>query len=223
MKSLSYIFAALSMAFVAQVAMAEVVDMPVVKEGESWEFQTYDAWSGRMTSTASKQVIGTMGEFVRVSYDSREISKTGDVGRPVQNDATLRADMNATVVVGGQKYEKIYYKWPLEVGKRWSSQFKTEVPASSLSPASTTMTTMDSEVKEWETVTVPAGKFKTLKIVTKATWTVGNSVSPGGSFTITRWYSPETKSDVLYTYDSFGADGAPLTRNKQQLSTYNLK
>jgi hypothetical protein len=227
MKPFSYLFAVLGLSVVVQCAGAQTIDMPTVKEGDSWEFQNYDMWSGRMTSSYSKQVIGVMGEYVRVSYDTREISKTGEIGRPVQSDATLRADMNATAVVGGQKYERSYYKWPLEVGKRWTSQFKSDLPANGNASAGAVpqfmTTTLECEVKEWETIIVPAGKFKALKIVAKGNWTIGSPATSSGSYTAIRWYSPDAKAEVQYTYDAFGADGTPLTRTKQQLGSYNLK
>lgn len=222
MKPFVYFAAALGMSAMVQSVQAQSIEMPVVKEGDFWEYQMFDMWSGRMTGSFSKQVAGVMGEFVRVSYDSREISKTGEIGRPVQTDATLRADMNSTAMVGGQKYDKIYYKWPLSVGQHWTSQFKSDL-ANAGSPSQVMTTTLESEAKEWETITVPAGKFKTIKIVTKGSWTVGTPVSSSGTYTAVRWYSPDAKAEVQYTYDAFGADGTPLTRTKQQLSTYTLK
>jgi hypothetical protein len=226
MKSLSYLAAAVGLSAVVQCAHAQSVQQPVFKEGDFWEYQMFDSWSNRMTSTFSKQVIGISGDFIRVSYDLREISKTGDISRPQQNEATLRADLNATSMSGGEKYEKLYYKWPLEPGKKWIAQFKGDLaPATANAAAQVIATTLNVEVKGWEKLTTPAGDFNTLKIIAKGNWVTSNSTQANGTgtFTATRWYSPDARSDVQYTYEAFGADGAPLTKTRQVLSSVNLK
>ena len=161
-----------------------------------------------------------------MSYDVREIAKTGEVGRPQQNEATLRADLNATSMSGSEKYEKLYYKWPLEPGKKWISQFKGDIaPATANAAPQVITTTLNVEVKGWEKLSTPAGEFNALKIVAKGNWTVSNSTLANGSgtFTATRWYSPDAKSDVQYNYEAYGADGAPLTKTRQVLSNVNFK
>ncbi|HEX7643117.1 MAG TPA: hypothetical protein VF472_13005 [Burkholderiaceae bacterium] len=163
---------------------------------------------------------------MRISYDLREISKTGDIGRPQQSESTVRADLNGTTMSGSEKFDRLNYKWPLETGKKWTSQFKSDLPPAAVNAPSQVMTTtMDSEVKGWEKVKTPAGEFNALKIVVKGSWSVSNSAASTGSgtFNAAHWYSPDVKSDVQYTYEAFSADGTPGNKTKQVLSSYNFR
>lgn len=63
MKKIFHIAGALGVALIVQSARAQSVDKPVFKEGDNWEYQYFDTWSNRMTSTFSKQVIGVSGDF----------------------------------------------------------------------------------------------------------------------------------------------------------------
>ena len=216
---------ALVLGFLANLpaAFGQTIAPPTFKEGDAWEIQTLDMWSSRMTARTSKQVIGVSGDFVRLSYDTREVTKTGDITRPQESESTMRADLNVTVMFGSEKMEKLWYKWPLEVGKKWSSSYKQEYPASTSGGVPQIMTTViDAEAKGWENVDVPAGKFKAFKIVYKATWTTTNPTS-NGSYLMTKWYAPEVKGEVQVTSDGFAADGSPQSKSKQQLVSYSMK
>jgi hypothetical protein len=120
----------------------------------------------------------------------------------------------------GEKMEKIFYKWPLEQGKKWTYSFKTDLPLTGTSTIPQTMTSnVSAEVKGWESIEVPTGKFKAIKIVYKTNWTTENPSSSGSSVG-TSWYCPDVKTYVQYMFEAIGADGSPQTRNVTQLALY---
>ena len=74
------------------------------------------------------------------------------------NMATLDAEGKATMVFD----PPVGYQWPLQVGKTWTSKHTATTPATGRSvPLEVTW-----KVEAWEDVTVPAGTFKTYKVVT---------------------------------------------------------
>lgn len=204
-------------------AQAQSVKAPLPVEGNNWEFKTIDMWSSKPISELTKNTIGVSGDYVRMYYEMRELARNGEFIKPQVTEATIRADMNETVMYHGDKMEKIWYKWPLEPGKKWESQVKVDYPASgNNTQVQVVTTTYKAEVMGWETVEVPAGKFKALKIVYKINWAIETPISNGSSTTMV-WYSPETKCNVQNTFESFGADGSPQTRTRQQLVQYAVK
>ena len=204
-------------------AHAQSIAAPVAEEGNSWEFQTLDLWSGKTTSRMTRKTIGVAGEYARMLYETTDVGKAGEFIKPRVNEGTIRADLNSNIMYRGEKLERITYKWPLEPGKKWSYQIKEDLPlaANATTPQVITNNT-DAEVKGWEVIEVPAGKFKALKLVYKNAWSTENPVSKGISIS-TSWYCPEIKTVVQSTYESFGADGSPQTRTKDQLIRYSAK
>lgn len=80
---------------------------------------------------------------------------------------------------------RLQYVWPLEVGKTWEQAVREERPVARQTTERMDTVTVEAE----ETVTVPAGSFKTLKIVYRNKRT--------GAIRYEAWYSPELKQLVL--------------------------
>ena len=74
------------------------------------------------------------------------------------NMATLDAEGKATMVFD----PPVGYQWPLQVGKTWTSKHTATTPATGRSVP----LEVNWKVEAWEDVTVPAGTFKTYKVVT---------------------------------------------------------
>jgi hypothetical protein len=207
----------------ANVASAQSVSAPVAEEGNTWEFQTVDLWSGKMTSRLTRKTIGVSGEYARMMYETTDVGKAGEFVKPRVTEGTMRADLNFNVMYRGEKLERIAYKWPLEPGKKWSYQIKEDLPLAANATVPQVVTTnTDVEVKGWESIEVPAGKFKVLKLQYKNSWSTENPASKGITLATT-WYCPEIKTIVQSTFESFGADGSPQTRTRDQLVRYSAK
>src|SRR5260370_911291 len=88
------------------------------------------------------------------------------------------------VVVTRNTPPRLSYVWPLTVGKVWDQDFRNERPVERQTTARNSTWTVAAE----ETVTVPAGTFRTLKI----TWRNRNT----RAFLCALWYAPEVKQWV---------------------------
>jgi hypothetical protein len=80
---------------------------------------------------------------------------------------------------------RLRYMWPLEVGKTWQQTVHEERPVARQTADREDTTMVEAE----ETITVPAGTFKTLRIVYRNKLT--------GDVRYEEWYSPELKQAVL--------------------------
>lgn len=94
------------------------------------------------------------------------------------------------------------YVFPLEIGKRWSHS-----PSFSYRDCGMSTMKLEATVVGWETITVPAGTFRALRVDHK-----GRSSNACGSPTLTRkrWYVPELKAPVrienFWQGAAFGGD-----------------
>ena len=90
--------------------------------------------------------------------------------------ATMRETVEGRVVI---------VKWPLEVGKTWEQAIHEERPADNRADDRVDVVSVEAE----ETVTVPAGTFKTLRLVYRSKDTQ--------QIRYEEWYAPELKHPVM--------------------------
>lgn len=88
------------------------------------------------------------------------------------------------VLVRRDTPSRLSYAWPLTVGKSWEQSYRRERPADRTTTDRNSLYTVDVE----ETVTVPAGTFRTLKI----TWRNKNT----NAVYYEMWYAPDVKQWV---------------------------
>ena len=92
------------------------------------------------------------------------------------------------VVVQRQNPSQLVYAWPLAVGKSWEQSYVLERPVDRQTTNYDILNTVDAE----ETITVPAGTFRTLKIVGRNRNT--------STLVYEKWYAPDVKSYVRDRY-----------------------
>jgi len=103
-----------------------------------------------------------------------------------------------------------FYKWPLKVGKSWSSVLAANLPNAN-------ETTVNFSVTNFGKVTVPAGSFDTFYL--------SGVVDSTGAKVVELWYSPQVKSYVKKIgYNNQGRDILELTsyflNEKKPVSTF---
>jgi hypothetical protein len=151
---------------------------PVWRVGDEWEYAykspsdsgTY-VWSlnrVEMLDGVQHYVIkvGTREIFYRVSDLASSLERVDGV--VIQRDTPSRHS----------------YVWPLAVGKTWEQTHRQERPVDRTTTDRNSLWTAESE----ETVTVPAGTFRALKI----TWRNKNT----GALLYEMWYAPDVKQWV---------------------------
>jgi hypothetical protein len=176
------------------------VNAPAVKVGDRWTFKRTD----RVEKVEAQKIGEVAWEVVAVDDKTYEVRATlkgresAPVTRILMRDGGLLVD-------GTLKFEPFQpvLSFPLEQGKEWSGRYKY--------PSPTTSETVDAQLSgkavEWESVTVPAGTYKALKIRYSGRW--GMMRGPyriGGEFDRTGWYVPELRQWVRFDTKTFGAN-----------------
>ncbi len=162
----------------AALQRADPTAPPVWKPGDEWAYR-YESPSGNGTyvwSVDREEALDGVPHYV-VKTGTREIFfRKSDL-------ALSRETVQGTVVVKNTP-ARFYYVWPMHVGQTWDQTILEERPATRQTEERVDTATVETE----ETVTVPAGTFKTFKVVYRNKKT--------GTTRYEAWYSPELKQLV---------------------------
>lgn len=199
---------------------AQQVPAPAVRVGDTWEHESTDDWTSQVRMQERQEVIGVIQEFVRIRVDAKARNlKTNAMEPRSVEEETQRADMNVDYPSrDGGIQRRVNFAWPLEVGKKWTYEY-TVVSVNTSGQSTSILSRMAAEVAGWESVTTPAGVFRALKVVHKGTMEYPGMVAPS-RVGWTLWYSPETASQVKYTYQWDSASGTPGNRFTSLLTSY---
>ena len=175
----------------AEGGTAEEIKAPDFVPGESWRFTELEGYSRLELRTWRVEVVSSNRGETRFSVAG---------GRPGAEDAReARIYSAAGVLETGRLNDAVFgsfrpglqlLSFPLAEGKTWSQSVRRTDP----STGTERTVTLRGKVIGWETVKVPAGEFRALKV--ERAMTLGNH----GTFrTETRrveyeWYVPELKS-----------------------------
>lgn len=146
--------------------------------GDEWAYR-YESPTGTGTyvwSVDREEAIDGVRHYV-IKTGTREIFyRKSDL-------ATTKETVDGSVVLLVTP-SRLQYVWRLEVGKTWEQAFREERPVARQTTERVDVVTVEAE----ETVTVPAGTFKTLKIVYRVKGT--------GAMRYEAWYAPELRQLV---------------------------
>lgn len=204
------------------LAMAQTVNAPKYAVGDSWTFRSTDRWTGKVESESTNTIIGIADEFVRLRFDNRVADiMTGQLGAVVSNIGTQRADFTFNFSSKGKQYSRVTYAWPLEPGKKWVDEYILEIRQSDgrkLEFANSSK----AEVAGWETVAVPAGTFKAIKVIHVNTITDTTGADAPTISKVVYWYAPVVRRQVKIEEDLTNADGTPGKRVTTELISFKL-
>jgi hypothetical protein len=167
----------------------EDVNRPALNVGDRWLFRTTDGFTGLETRRV---------EWLIVELNESGLPRITLMvnGVPVTS-ATPNKDFVKTWPPAGFRTESGSYTpldFPLYVGKQWSSEFGVRwlTDVTQIVPYR-----RKANVEAWETIHVPAGEFRTVRVVHEGTARVHMR---DGEFNVpTRdvfWYSPDAKHYV---------------------------
>lgn len=173
----------------------ELVNAPKFTVGDTWEYKTL---FGGYTS----DVAGTNGEttIITLSYEpkARFYLNQHLVIQKAEGDITR----DQRIFIGWK-----YLDFPMAPKKKFSYRVNGTVATFSI----------DVEVVKWETVKVPAGTFKALRI--ESCWR--NESSGWYDCGMTHWYSPEAKAFIKRQTPS---SWTPVLRNSDfELKNFSVK
>ena len=175
--------------FASPAAAAEVAEQPSWEPDDSWTYaRTY---YGTAQSYGSDRFAYTLAVTTRApEYYFLEYSSIDANGAKVQSRQRWSAATNFENRAGDparfQEYQ--WYRWPLTEGKSWEFSW--------YQPAFGESMTWTAKVVGWETITVPAGTFRALRIdLENACYYRGVDGGVCGQWDKV-WYSPVAKRHV---------------------------
>ena len=152
------------------------VPVPLWKPGYTWQFR-WESPQGKGTFVwiiKREEIVDGVEHYVMTSGRQREMYWR-------KADLAVSMDKVEGTIEERTVPSELRYVWPLVPGKRWEQTFTREKPRDN----QTTEITSTCQVKAEETITVPAGSFRALKIVCHNKLT--------DSLRYEAWYSPEVK------------------------------
>ncbi|MDT9000714.1 hypothetical protein RQP53_15670 [Paucibacter sp. APW11] len=181
---------------------AEAAQLPVFKVGDQLVFALKDLLT-KLPADDEAMIVGRVDEAGTTFVDG-----AGAIVR-VYDGSWAATQINGVAYSPPIKA----LDFPLAPGKSWSHE------NSSLSAACGKQTTkLKSEVKGWEEVEVPAGRFKALRIDSKGYWRNGCG---NDQLSYRFWYAPAVKS-IVKNESIIYAGGRMFSGTLSELKSYKL-
>jgi len=193
-------------------AQSDAVPRPNVKPGDSWTYRRMDYWTNKPN--------GRLRETVTFAND-RVIQVVGYRGSQEKEvDATYTAEWNFVSTATGRVFDpdQGLFKFPLHPGDAHDAHYDMKDPTEGPYEVR-----FDRHVKVigWEDVTVPAGKFRALRVESEGPFSRVD-IAVAGTAKETAWYAPEVKRYVKWTYENWTFKGKNQWRG-QELIEYKVQ
>ena len=177
----------------ATVMAQEKVDKPTLQSGEHWTYRRIDLWKNEEVERFREDLLGGVGDSLTVLWT---ILSSQDERR--RNSVTYEFVDAATLAFYDPKAEgrHVPLQFPLYPGKTWSFQYEYHPQ-----PLLDLKIEQSAVVEAWESVTVPAGTFRALKVVHHGKYAASlMEYSWPGRISETYWYAPDAKRVVKMEY-----------------------
>jgi len=229
-------------AIVSFPAFAQNIAQPSVKEGDRWNYQVTQEHGANNWSQTHNEVI------VLRATPSTIYFTAGQIGSKIPaNEVFMGADWSRIRAVNGK--EMVVNRplaFPLSVGKTWSVNYTKQHPEKH---KRWEQREIKYTVLGYETLQLPAGTFKALKIEGEGRWTVElepsqtvvqtAQVNDSGTTMVTQanktkgelytgrtylalWYVPEVKRFIKSVEESYDNHGIRNSRETVELESYKL-
>jgi len=186
--------ALLSACGIALAAEEDAVKAPHIESG--------DCWTYRAEGLENKEPIRSYEECVTFVDQAKDVilavARINDGEREIETsyagDWGVVVGLDGIIIPGGARY----LRFPLRPGDAYSIEFEFRL---AVLGAFAGRNKYDVKVVGWESVTVPAGTFRTLKIEARGT-VQRYDIGATASLTRTLWYSPEVHRTVKMEFSS---------------------
>jgi hypothetical protein len=189
------------------------VPRPEVKVGDRWVYQRMDYASGEPRGRYELRVVLAERGVIHI------VSSRGEAEQR-ESDLTYTADWNA-VSEHGRLYtpHSGWFKFPLRVGARHRAAFEV------LNPRTLTSSKAERDVTVvgWEEVTVPAGKFRALKLVSEGRYQRLDHASRVGTSRDVIWYVPEIRRWAKITFETSRSGKGTGGHSGEELVAYGVQ
>ena len=195
----------------AAVAQQTTVERPVLKPGTEWSYRIDNSKRDKPTPPS---------DLRRVVKAVNANDYTIDVVTPTGTRTTVMSlDLNPFaegMTTGANKATGAlpYFSFPMTPGKTYSEPLSYPSPFGNLA----IQVDMNTKVLDWEEVTVPAGKYRALKVEANGR-SVGGPIN--GTRKVTLWYAPEVGN---YVRMEFEISYSPVSgKSVHELTAFSLK
>ena len=178
-------------------AQADAVPRPQVKPGDHWTYRRIDYETQRRGSAFTETVTFANQRIIEIVGDRRRDDK--------EIDTTYTAEWNLISSRNSGIFEpdQELFKFPLRPGDAHDARYEVRFPRQG---AYEVRHARHVKVVGWEEVSVPAGKFRALRIESQGTFErVDKSLS--GTAKDIMWYVPEVKRYVKWTFEASSFKG----------------
>ena len=200
-----------------------LVDKPVMVVGDRWVSRTVDLWKNEETASTESRVTSVAGDAFEIRWKTLSSVTASKVGQ----SGVLKGDASTWTIENPRRVEGTYVAlaFPIDVGKAWKFEYKIKNAESDY-----TVWKQNAKAESWDDIRVPAGSFKSLRVVYEigwsrtytAPWTGGEKVISGTS-TVSVWYSPEAKRVVKREWFERNSLGGMDNQGKEELVTVDVK
>ena len=194
---------------------AAPVTAPALLAGQYWTYRRFDMWRKEELETFSQYLLAELPDYWAVSWTilkSKDAQRLGSV--TPEKLFTAGHGFGDSRVVG--LHESL--RFPLAVGKSWDFSYTFNGK-----PGSVTEIKQTATVKGWETVKVPAGTFRALRVEHQGYYaTFENGSTWSGRIRETFWYAPSALRIVIHEYQDTGALGTIWDKRRDELVNMHL-
>ena len=181
----------------AAIAQAQDVPRPDVKAGDSWTFRRVEYETNAVTAVFVTRATFANDRVIHL-VSNRE-------GGEKEVDSIFTAEWNQVSSANSGIFEphQDIFRFPLRPGNTHEARYEVKFPQQG---AYQVRQERKVRVAGWEEVTVPAGRFRALRVESEGTFQrLDRSLS--GTVKEVMWYVPEVKRYVKWTFESSSRRG----------------
>lgn len=196
-------------------AKVESATAPVLKAGQQWAYRRVDLWRKEEAERFRQELAFEDGGRWMVRWT---ILNSDDPVRRGSITGELMDPANQSFADSRMSGHNESLRFPLSPGKSWSFDYSLRSQPGREIKISQTAT-----VRGWETVTVPAGSFRALRVEHAGRYTANEGgYSWSGTIRETCWYAPSARRMVMREYRDTKGDGGTWDQWRDELVEMRL-
>lgn len=191
---------------------AKQLEAPILETGQKWTYRRIDLWNHKEIERFRQELMFPDDGLWIVRWSILNSDKYSRMGSVTGEILDPRYQSFSDASMTGE-HEPL--RFPLSRGKSW--KFEYSIPSKRVTVEQT------ATVGGWETVTVPAGRFRALRITHEGNYSASaGQFSWSGRITETYWYSPEARRVVKKEYQDTNGEGSTWDQWREELVDLKL-